>query len=85
MLLRTIEPEKFASKARNTPFAGRTVKGRVKYTIVQGEAITSMVPSFSPAMIPWTSALVRRGGLTRAMAPWKYTIVQGEVIYQDEV
>ena len=35
----TIEPEKFASKARNTPFAGRTVKGRVKYTIVQGEVI----------------------------------------------
>ena len=35
----TIDPEKFASKARNTPFAGRTVKGRVKYTIVQGEVI----------------------------------------------
>ena len=35
----TINPEKFASKARNTPFAGRTVKGRVKYTIVQGEVI----------------------------------------------
>ena len=35
----TIDPEKFASKARNTPFAGRTVKGRVKYTIVRGEVI----------------------------------------------
>jgi len=34
-----IDPEQFASKARNTPFAGRTVKGKVKYTIVQGEII----------------------------------------------
>ena len=35
----TIDPEQFASKARNTPFAGRTVKGRVKYTVVKGEVI----------------------------------------------
>ena len=35
----TIDPEKFASKARNTPFAGRTVKGKVKYTIVRGNVI----------------------------------------------
>lgn len=35
----TIDPQRFASKARNTPFAGRTVKGRVKYTIAKGEVI----------------------------------------------
>ena len=35
----TIDPLLFASKARNTPFAGRTVKGRVKYTIVKGRVI----------------------------------------------
>jgi len=35
----TIDPEQFASKARNTPFAGRKVKGRVKYTIVAGNII----------------------------------------------
>lgn len=35
----TIDPEQFASKARNTPFAGQTVKGRVKYTVVKGEVI----------------------------------------------
>ena len=35
----TVDPLLFASKARNTPFAGRTVKGRVKYTIVRGEVI----------------------------------------------
>ena len=35
----TIDPEKFASKARYTPFAGRTVKGKVKYTIVRGNVI----------------------------------------------
>ena len=35
----TVDPEQFVSKARNTPFAGRTVKGKVKYTIVKGEVI----------------------------------------------
>ena len=35
----TIDPEQFASKARNTPFAGRQVKGKVKYTIVGGQII----------------------------------------------
>lgn len=35
----TIAPEQFASKARNTPFAGREVKGKVKYTIVGGNVI----------------------------------------------
>ena len=34
-----IDPEQFASKARNTPFAGRQVKGKVKYTIVGGNII----------------------------------------------
>ena len=35
----TIDPEQFASKARNTPFAGRKVKGKVKYTIVKGQIV----------------------------------------------
>ena len=35
----TIDPEQFASKGRNTPFAGKTVKGRVKYTIVDGQIV----------------------------------------------
>ena len=35
----TVDPEQFASKARNTPFAGWKVKGRVKYTISKGEVI----------------------------------------------
>lgn len=34
-----INPEEFASKSRNTPFAGRKVKGRVKYTIIGGNVI----------------------------------------------
>ena len=34
-----IDPEQFASKARNTPFAGTKVKGRVNYTIVGGRII----------------------------------------------
>lgn len=31
-----IDKEKFASKGRNTPFHGRTVKGKVKYTVSNG-------------------------------------------------
>ena len=34
-----VDPEQFASKGRNTPFAGRTLKGKVKYTIVAGKVI----------------------------------------------
>ncbi len=35
----TIDPDQFASKGRNTPFAGMPVKGKVKYTIVSGKVI----------------------------------------------
>ena len=35
----TVDPEQFASKARNTPFAGWKLKGRVKYTIAGGRII----------------------------------------------
>ncbi len=34
-----VDPEGFRSMARNTPFAGKTLKGRVKYTILGGEII----------------------------------------------
>jgi dihydroorotase len=34
-----VDPAEFASKGRNTPFAGRRLKGRVKYTIVGGTVI----------------------------------------------
>ncbi len=34
-----IDREAFASKGRNTPFHGRTVKGKVKYTITNGTII----------------------------------------------
>ena len=35
----TVDPEQFASKGRNTPFAGRELKGKVKYTIVGGKIV----------------------------------------------
>ena len=35
----TVDPEQFASKARNTPFAGWKLKGKVKYTIAGGKVI----------------------------------------------
>jgi len=34
-----IDKSKFASKGRNTPFHGRTVRGKVKYTISRGNII----------------------------------------------
>ena len=35
----TVRPEEFASKGRNTPFAGMQLRGRVKYTIVGGAVV----------------------------------------------
>lgn len=35
----TIDKDRFASKGRNTPFHGRAVRGKVKYTISQGNII----------------------------------------------
>ena len=35
----TIDPERFASKGRNTPFGGMKVMGKVKYTISKGKII----------------------------------------------
>ena len=33
----TIDPKDFVSKGKNTPFAGREVYGRIRYTVVDGE------------------------------------------------
>ena len=35
----TIDPSRFASKSRNTPFAGWEVQGRVTHTLVAGRAV----------------------------------------------
>ena len=35
----TVDPERFYSKGRNTPFKGMTLRGKVKYTVVGGEVI----------------------------------------------
>lgn len=34
-----VDPEVFRSMGRNTPFAGKVLKGRVKYTMVGGELV----------------------------------------------
>ena len=34
-----VDPEEFASRGRNTPFAGRELTGRVKYTICDGKVM----------------------------------------------
>ena len=34
-----VDPEQFRSMARNTPFAGKTLKGKVRYTVLNGEII----------------------------------------------
>lgn len=35
----TVDPEKFFSKGKNTPYAGKVLKGRVKYTICSGRLV----------------------------------------------
>ncbi len=39
-----VDPSKFRSKSRNTPFAGWKVKGRVRTTIVGGRAVFEAAP-----------------------------------------
>jgi len=34
-----VKPELFKSKARNTPFGGKTLKGKVRHTFVRGEIV----------------------------------------------
>jgi len=34
-----VDPAKLASKARNTPYAGRQLRGRVRHTILRGEPV----------------------------------------------
>jgi dihydroorotase len=36
---RTVDPAKFISKSRNSPFAGRRLKGRAIVTIVAGNVV----------------------------------------------
>jgi dihydroorotase len=38
-----VDPKKFVSKGRNTPYSGRTLTGRVHYTIVGGRIVHRMV------------------------------------------
>jgi dihydroorotase len=35
----TVQPECLASRARNTPYAGRSLTGRVRHTVLRGEAV----------------------------------------------
>ena len=35
----TVEPERLASRSRNSPYAGMTLTGRVRHTLVGGEAV----------------------------------------------
>ena len=35
----TVDPARLASKARNTPYAGRTLTGRVRHTVRGGEPV----------------------------------------------
>ncbi len=35
----TVDPARLASRSRNTPFAGRTLEGRVRHTITAGEPV----------------------------------------------
>lgn len=35
----TVDPHDLASKSRNTPYAGRTLRGRVRHTVYEGTAV----------------------------------------------
>src|SRR4051812_5993059 len=35
----TVDPERLASRSRNTPYGGRTLKGKVRHTLLRGEPV----------------------------------------------
>ena len=37
----TVDPRKLASKARNTPYAGRMLQGKVRHTVRNGIAVVT--------------------------------------------
>ncbi len=39
----TVDPSRFYSKSRNTPFVGMKVKGKVKYTVVGGKVVYKLL------------------------------------------
>ena len=38
-LVWTVDPARLASRAHNTPYAGRSVTGKVRHTLLRGEAV----------------------------------------------
>ena len=36
-----VEPERLASRSRNTPYAGRKLTGRVRHTLLRGEPVVA--------------------------------------------
>jgi dihydroorotase len=44
----TVEPETFFSKSRNTPFAGRRLRGRAETTVVRGQVVFARDPATAP-------------------------------------
>ena len=34
-----VDPRKLASKSRNTPFVGRTLRGKVRHTVFEGDVV----------------------------------------------
>lgn len=41
----TVEPESFLSQGHNTPFAGKTLRGKVKFTMVGGKPVYQALPN----------------------------------------
>jgi dihydroorotase len=36
-----VEPDRLASRSRNTPYAGRKLAGKVRHTVLQGELVVA--------------------------------------------
>src|SRR5690606_4966516 len=49
-----VDPTKFASKSRNTPFTGRRLTGRVVWTIVDGRVLWDARAASPPDPVPPT-------------------------------
>ena len=60
----TVVPAQLASKSRNTPYAGRTVQGKVRHTIFEGNPVV-----IEPGMVFFLHMIVLDSDSGTAMAP----------------
>ena len=80
----TVDPDDLASRSRNTPYAGRRVRGRVRHTVVGGHPVVvnqgvAAMSGVEPAALVLSDGEVFEGEAIGAAPPGGIT--SGEVVF----